>query len=61
MNPVADNGSNAITPHLAGGVSDDPTLVIEHHSEPAVGQDLVNDPFDGEQFFFGQGRRSFYA
>jgi hypothetical protein len=50
MNPVADNGSNAITPHLAGGVSDDPTLVIEHHSEPAVGQDLVNDPFDGEQF-----------
>lgn len=53
MNAIADNRPNAIATHLAGGVGDDPTPVIKHDAEPAVRQNLVNDTFDGEQFFFG--------
>jgi len=52
VNPVADDRSNAITPHFAGRVSDDPALIIEHHPKPPVGQDLVDNTFDREQFFF---------
>jgi hypothetical protein len=54
MDPVADHRTDAETPHLAGGVGDDPVIVVERHSETAIGENLVDQPFDGEQFFLGQ-------
>lgn len=59
MDPVADHGSDAETPHLARGIGDDSKLVVQHHAEAAVGQDLVDHAFDREQFFLGQARSPF--
>jgi hypothetical protein len=56
VNPVADDRANAITPHFACSVADDTVLVVEHDAETAVGQDLVDLPFEGEEFFFCQRR-----
>lgn len=52
MDPIADDRPNAVAAHLAGRVSDDPMLIVEHHPEPAVGEDLVDNTFNYEQFFF---------
>jgi hypothetical protein len=54
VHPVADDGADAEAPHLAGGVSDDAMLVVEHHGEAAVRQYLFDDAFDGEEFFLRQ-------
>jgi hypothetical protein len=29
-------------------------FVVEHHAEAAIGQDLVDLPLEGEEFFFCQ-------
>ena len=55
VDPIADDGSDSIAAHLAGRISNDPDVVIEHDSEPAVRHDLVDDTFDGEKFFLGHG------
>ena len=44
MDPVADNRLDAEAAHLAGGIGDDPVLVVEHHAEAAVGENLVDTP-----------------
>ncbi len=58
MDAVADDGPDAVAPHLSGRVGDDPDLVVQRHSEPAVGQDLVDDALDRQQLFFRQGLNS---
>jgi len=54
MNTIANDGSDAVAPHLSGSVGNDPQIIFEHHPEPSIGQDLVNDPFDGEKRFLRQ-------
>ena len=58
MDAVADDGADAVAPHLSGRVGDDPDLIVQRHSKPAVGQDLVDDALDGQQLFFRQGLNS---
>jgi len=52
VNAVANDRANAVATHFASCVSDDPTLIVEHHPEPAVRQNLVDNAFDCKQFFF---------
>lgn len=52
MNAIADDRPDAVTAHLAGRVSNNPMVIVEHHPEPAIGQDLVHNTFDCKQFFF---------
>src|SRR5688500_5603158 len=54
MDPVADHRADAEAPHLAGGVGDDPVIVVEPDAEAAVGEDLVDQPLDGEDLFLRQ-------
>ena len=56
VNAVADDRTNAVPPHLAGSIGNDPILVVEHHSEPAVRQNLVDDALDRKEFFFWHER-----
>lgn len=58
MDAVADYGPDTVAPHLSGRVGDDPDLVVQRDSEPAVGQDLVDDALDRQQLFFRQGLNS---
>jgi len=57
MNTITGNGSDAVAPHLAGSVGNDPQIIFEHHPEPSIGQDLVNDSFDGQKLFLRQNFR----
>ena len=50
MDAVPDDRSDTKPTHLSCRVGDDPVIVIEHHSEPSVREDLINDAFNGEQF-----------
>ena len=52
MNTVADDRSNAIAAHPPGCVGDDSNFIVEQNPKPAIREDLVNDAFDREQFFF---------
>jgi hypothetical protein len=54
VDAVANDGADAETPHLAGGVGDDAMLVVELNPETAVRVDFVDDAFDGEHFFLCQ-------
>jgi hypothetical protein len=53
MNAVANNRPNAMPPHLARRVGDNPAVIVEEHPKQTVRQDLVNDAFDRKQIFLG--------
>src|SRR4051794_32020713 len=53
VDSIADDRPDSIAAHLAGRISNDPDVVIEHDSESAVRHDLVDDTFDGEEVFLG--------
>ena len=59
MDSVADDRPNAIAAHLAGRVGDDP--VVEHHSEPAVRENLVATPSIVSSSSFGKDAASSFA
>lgn len=54
VDTIADDRSDAVATHLAGRVGNDPEIIFEHHSKPSIGQNLVDDAFDGQQLFFRQ-------
>ena len=54
MNTITNDGSDAVAPHLAGSVGNDPQIIFEHHPKPSIGQDFVNDSFDGQELFLRQ-------
>jgi hypothetical protein len=58
MDPVTNDGSNSEATHLAGGIGDDPTLIVEYHAEPAVRQHLIDRAFDRQQLFFRHAQSS---
>jgi hypothetical protein len=57
VNAVTDNRPDPIAAHFSRRVSDDPNVIFEQHSEPTVGQNLVNHSFDRKQLFFGHWAR----
>ena len=54
MDTVTHDRSDAVAPHLAGRVGDDPGVILQRHPKSAIGQYLVDDAFDGPQLFFRQ-------
>src|SRR5690606_32243138 len=49
MDPIAHHRADAEPAHLASGIGNDPVPVVEHDAETAVGHDLVDLAFEGEQ------------
>lgn len=61
MDPIANDGPDSIAAHLAGCISNDPDVIIEHDPKPSVRHDLVDDTFDGEKFFLGHAIFDFHS
>src|SRR6202012_2295680 len=52
---VAGQHANAVLAHLAGGVGDDDVVIGDQlHAEGRIGQKLLDDALELQQFFFGQ-------
>jgi len=46
LNPVAQYRPDAETPHPAGGISDNPMLVVEQDAKASVGQDFLDQAIE---------------
>ena len=57
MHAVARNRADAKPAHLSGCVGNNPMAVVQHYAEPAIGEDFINEAFQGQKCFFCQIRR----
>ena len=58
MNAVTDDRTDAELAHLAGGVGNDPVIIVEQYSEAPIGEDFLDAAFHRQKFFFGQFYKS---
>ena len=54
VHAVTDDGADAKLAHLSRCIGDDLVLIVEEDGEAAIGEDLLDKPFHGQQFFLGQ-------
>ena len=53
MDAITHNGSDAETPHLAGGIGDNLMVILQTDAEAPVWKNFGDQAFEGHEILFG--------